>query len=115
MTAIPHLPPFIPGHRWFMPLGTGHVYCRYSFRDGLRCLDLADVQVHDGERGHGLFTGLLDALEPLCGADHGIQALYIENVLNARLAAFLRRRGYRARLSAADPHVQSPCFLYQPD
>jgi hypothetical protein len=121
MTYIPDLPPYIPGHRWFMPLGSGHVYCRYSTRPAprsagpLRCLDLADIELPESERGHGLLTSLLEELEPVCGPSHGIQGLWLENVINQRLAAFLRRRpGYIQCVSNADPQAQAPCFVYQP-
>lgn len=111
--AMPNLPPFILGTRWFMPLGGGRVYCRYSVRDGLRCLDLADMELPEDERGGGLLTGLLEDLEPVCGPSNGIQALHIENVLNPRLAEFFRRRGYAQLTSAADPQGLAPCFLHR--
>lgn len=116
MTALPPLPPFIAGTRWFMPFGSGRLYCRYSFRDGLRCLDLADMELPEAERGQGRLTALLNQLEPVCGAAHGIQALHIESVLNPRLAKFLRgRAGYIQRKAPADPDSIAPSFLYRPE
>ena len=116
MTYLPNLPPYSPGHRWTMPLGSGSIWCRYSVRDGLRCLDLANMEIPEEERGNGLFTALLDELEPVCGSANGIQALHIESVMNKDLAGFFRLRpGYYERLSRADPDRAAPSFIYRPE
>jgi hypothetical protein len=115
------LPPFLAGRRWFVTLGGGQVYMRYSLqpRPGsyskvLRCLDVADITLPEAERGQGTFTRLLDVLESACG--HEYEALRMENVLNTRLAAFFGRRpGYVRVLHGSDPEGKCPCFIYVPD
>lgn len=93
------LPLFAWGTRWREPLGEGYVYCRCSLRicrgRSVRLLDLADAWLPEGERGRGQFTAFLERAEALVEARGDYDGIYVENVLNPLLNAFLRRRqGY---------------------
>jgi len=54
-------------------------------------LDIASVTVAVDKRGQGLFSKFLDDLRVACPE----AAIYVENVVNVRLAAMLRRRGFQ--------------------
>lgn len=120
----PVLPNFILSRRWHEALGPngGTVYVRCSYRRDpdnhmkmLRTLDIADVNLPDEDRGKGYFTEFLATIEPEARRGHGIEALYIENVLNERLAAFFRKReGYRPAVEAA-PDPRCPSFIFTGD
>ena len=58
---------------------------------GALCFDLANITVR--LPGTGIFTKLLANMQSLA-AEHGLDAVYIENVLNKRLAEHLRKMGY---------------------
>lgn len=58
-----------------------------------RTIDLATLDVAESERGKGHLTRWLTSIEDL--ARNHRRAVYIESVLNPRLAHFLTKRGYR--------------------
>lgn len=70
------------------------VYVRKSRRalskggEVVECVDVANVMIEEGWRSLGLFTALLCVVEGMC------RNVYVENILNERLAGFLVRRGY---------------------
>lgn len=66
-------------------------------------LDIANVVVTARQRGKGRFTALLLRLR----RDYSDIPLYLESVLNPRLAAYLRRRPECEELYNNDP----PCFV----
>ena len=55
--------------------------------------DIASVEVTSDKRGNGIFTEFLKVAEDLA-RENGFDAVYVENLLNPRLASFLARRGY---------------------
>jgi len=55
-------------------------------------LDIANVNVIEESRGHGIFTAFLERVEREA-ADRN-RAVLVENLHNKRLHAFLVRRGY---------------------
>lgn len=65
---------------------------RYINGEVCETLELASFEV-DGELGQGNFTAFLEHVEPYARLEGVI--LFVENVLNDRLADFLRRRGYK--------------------
>ena len=87
-------------NRWFS-CPVLEIYIRRSFhslpsRDGklvvTNTLDLANVTVNDEYRGKGYFTHLLRNIEKMA-AYHQL-TLYVENILEPRLASFLEREDY---------------------
>ena len=53
------------------------------------------IQVCEEWCGRGLITGVLDVLEEwLRDGEAGCSALYVQNIVNPRLAQFLARRGW---------------------
>jgi N-acetylglutamate synthase-like GNAT family acetyltransferase len=55
--------------------------------------DIANIDVEARQRGKGIFTDWLTLVERETKSA-GLEAVYVENVLNPRLADFLTRRGY---------------------
>lgn len=53
-----------------------------------QCIDIATVEVDEERRGRGHFTNLIKYL-------HGSYNIYVENVMNERLARFLERSGFQ--------------------
>lgn len=72
------------------------MYLRHGlhFIDGrvTACLDIANVLV--SSPGKGLFTEFLDAVEALVAQHPTVHYVFVENIMNQRLAVFLRKRGY---------------------
>lgn len=101
------------GARWREQFGAnGSIYCRVTLRVvedglGLRTLDLADINLPEDERGKGLFRALLGGLEAQLATFPALDALFVENVINERLARFLRRRGWR------EDWRQPQCFYFK--
>lgn len=71
------------------------IYCRlglvyiHTMDQYVHCLTIANVSVEEGYQGKGRFTELLDDLER---SPH--LSIYVEQIMNPRLDAFLERRGY---------------------
>lgn len=106
---------FVHGRRWREPLCGGYVYCRHSVRTTsrgqLRCIDLADTDIPEPQRGQGALTAFLEQVEAQVSPAGAFQAIYIENVFNRRLVGFFtRRRGYVSVAATAGP----PSFFYLP-
>lgn len=55
-------------------------------------LDIASVEVHPSYQGRGLFTRFLKRCEAIARIHH--RGVYVENILNPKLAAFVYRQGY---------------------
>lgn len=72
---------------------------RHIIDRGRKCLDIADVNVHPDKYGKGVFAEWLKMAETIAPT-YGIDGLYVENVINERLPAFLIRNGY-----VAVPHM----------
>lgn len=74
-----------------------NVYVRkaHHFWDGSRksTLDVANINVPHPYKGRGLFTAWLTQAE-IIAREEGFEAVYVESLLNPRLADFLYRRGY---------------------
>jgi hypothetical protein len=96
------------------------VYHRYSFRpthsaELVRCIDLALVELPEEERSKGHLTRYLEELEGLCGYPSDIEGVYVESVMETRLAAFFAHRpGYTRRLTPLDPNnaFTAPSYLF---
>jgi GNAT superfamily N-acetyltransferase len=56
-------------------------------------IDIADVEVEEGERRKGAFRSLLSHIEPLA-KKHGI-AVYVQSITNDHVITELQRRGYQ--------------------
>lgn len=69
-------------------------------------LDIASVEVVEHLRGYKAFTLYLDRIEPTYD-------IYIENVLNERLSAFLKRRGYLEDVRYGWADTAAPCFYHK--
>lgn len=72
------------------------VYIRRSNRflsdKSVPALDIASVEVDQKYRGMGIFTSFLNRFE--AAASELNRAVFVENILNARLVTFLMNRGY---------------------
>ena len=68
--------------------------------------DLANIVIEEKLRGQGRFKKLLAEIEQLA-RKHGFDCLYVESVLNNRLASFLTRSGWTQH-----PYIDpiAPCF-----
>lgn len=77
----------------------GKMYLRRSMRaipgktDLQLMLDVASIDFE--KKGTGAFTGYLDHMEKQLLEDPTINGIWVENLLNDRLASFLERRGYQ--------------------
>jgi hypothetical protein len=106
---------FMHGKRWWDKLAGGDIYMRHSTRlhpvtaEHLRCIDLANVELPEDRRGRGAFSIFLTELEEAVSQSDQFDAVYVENVMNERLAVFLIIRGY-----APIPNTRPPCFLHIP-
>lgn len=56
--------------------------------------DIANITVSAELRGAGLFTGMLGEIELLVEKSARHRGVFVENVMDERLRAFLERRGY---------------------
>lgn len=104
--AIADLKPFEA--RW-IEVPEGKIYLRRSEHPGIgETIDIPSVEFDDAARGQGAFRRYLGLVESEAAA-RGIGAVYVEQVMNPRLADFLRRRGYRQEtpLTGADPGMSS--------
>lgn len=86
---------------------------RYLFPNNsmlVKCLDIANVVIDaKNKRGEGYFTSLLEWLEANTHR-YGIEALYVENVLDLRFSTFFTNRP-RWNLSIHSlPNL--PCYYY---
>lgn len=88
------------------------VYVRKSRRIGpneriiVKTLDVASITMH--EEGRGTFHGLLPEIMKLINR-HGIDYVYIENVLDERFAKYLARHGGKQTGQAWAP----PSFFFR--
>ena len=82
------------------------VYARLSVRyfrgERVNTLELANITAKKQGKGH--FTSFITQAEKLAKA-HGL-AVFIENVLEERFAAFFSNRGYTKL-----PNTNPPCFI----
>ena len=73
-----------------------------------QCLDLGTIEIHEDLRGQGVLSAVLEALEEL----NPWGTVFIENVLDPKLADALRKRGYITDQSK--PALEgSPACLYK--
>jgi len=70
----------------------GHHVLTKDAGDTFPCLDLANIQVVKEYRGHGYFTKFLSRAEK--EASNRGWAIFVESILEPRLAIFLKKRGY---------------------
>lgn len=97
-------------NKWFERPEIGfQIYLRLGYRvlegkEMVLCLQVANVGVAEPYCGKGIFTDVLSRLETIHSC------LLIENVLNPRLAAFLKRRGYIEEKNHGIPGVTSTWF-----
>ncbi len=78
-------------------------------RGGLcKSFQIANITV--ATRGQGLFTKYLMFAEGEVARSPDVHYLYVESVLNKRLAAFLLRRGYTERKFGIGPSSFYKCF-----
>lgn len=84
------------GARARLSFGPLMVWFRIAGRmmDGIPGLtiDIADVEVEEGERRKGAFRSLLSHIEPLANK-HGL-AVYVQSITNEHVITELQRRGY---------------------
>ena len=85
-------------------------YVRKSFRrfngvSYLNVFDVASVEVTEGLRGNGIFTHWLTTIED-AAKKAGFDAIYVESLLNPKLAQFLEKRGY----TLVEPSMP-PCYF----
>lgn len=84
------------------------IYVRKAFHivEGHKCctFDVANVSVDTSARGQGIFTNWL-AMAESEASQYGLDGVYVENLLNLRLADWLARRGYK---QTGQPEL--PCF-----
>ena len=59
-------------------------------------LDIANITVQEHLRSQGVFKGFVQLVNGIC-SKHGIQFMYVESVLEPRLADHLRRNGWIER------------------
>ncbi|MDD5371251.1 MAG: hypothetical protein PHQ40_19385, partial [Anaerolineaceae bacterium] len=95
----------IPQNKWFridwvdVYLRTGR---RFIYEEPEFCITIANVQVAPSKKkGKGIFTRFLESVEELG------YTVYIENVLNPRLADFFNRRGYHKLVTEHTPSFVS--------
>jgi GNAT superfamily N-acetyltransferase len=74
------------------------------FRMFFDVIDVANISVQESHQGKGIFTEWLTAAEDI--AKETDRIVFVENVLNKKLAGWLERRGY----SRMGP-VETPCFF----
>lgn len=98
--------------------GTLLIYVRKSLRyhkDSLiLCFDIATINNEEFARGKGQFKGLLLALVATLKSSpvqniYAFQGIYIENVLNPRLAIFIEKMGFVRTTLTPSP---TPCYLF---
>jgi N-acetylglutamate synthase and related acetyltransferases len=58
-----------------------------------RTFDVANIKVNEQMQGQGIFTHWLTVIED-AARKAGFECVYVESLLNPRLADFLARRGY---------------------
>lgn len=89
------------------------VYIRKSSRlkgeEWIPCVDVANLELVKGLRGKGIFTEWITRLEDI--ADARDMHVYVENLLNDRLAQFFLRRDYYV----VSNHCNIPCMLRNPN
>ncbi|WP_423396055.1 hypothetical protein [Burkholderia sp. LMG 21824] len=76
-------------------IATVYVRCAARFFDGepFMTLDIANVEVHERYRQHGIFSVLVEECER-AALMLGRQGVFVENVLNPIVFEALKRRGY---------------------
>jgi GNAT superfamily N-acetyltransferase len=90
---------------------------RLYLRTGLRRIEgstvkavtIASVSVYERRKSRGIFTAILTEIEKIA-ANAGL-SVFVENVLNSRLADFFERRGY----GECKDRIPDICFFYKPD
>lgn len=70
-----------------------------------KTIDIASVEVYEQHRSKGFFTMFLSCVEEL--ADQEGRAVYVESVMESRLAGFLIARGY-IQTDKLDPGFTNP-------
>lgn len=98
----------------WIDVGHVHVYVRRGLHmieaEATDTFDVANVEVQEDLRGRGMFTTFIVNLEVLLRSElllsrSNIQVLYVENVLNHRLAVSLAEWDF-TRIEGSEP----PCF-----
>jgi hypothetical protein len=88
------------GSEW-VDLPEGRIYLRAGQRPGIgRTLEIPNIEFDEAARGKGAFTRYLTQIEREA-SNRGFDGVYVEQIFNERLEAFLRRRGYRDEPSDA--------------
>jgi len=90
------------------PYQRGEPYLRGNMR---HTLDIANMNSPESQRGQGKFWSLLDWLD--LSPPPEFDGLYLENVLNVRLAASLRKRAGVLEIPTVFGAEGIPCF-YRP-
>jgi len=90
------------------------VYMRITRRiligPGLRpTIDIANINLQENRRGQGVFTAWLERIEARAG-ELG-RAVFVENLHNKKLYAFLKRRGYQDTTLS---HPECPSVFLHP-
>lgn len=84
------------GNKWIESDDRISMYLRrtrhHIDNETVECIDIANIAVSEEYQGQGIFTGYLLAIEALAQV-HNL-TVYIENIHNPRLGAFLLKRGY---------------------
>ncbi len=82
-------------NRWFHGPHIG-MYLRRTRRviddNVVETIDIANVEVDEAHQGKGIFTEYLSVIESLAIWNH--LTVYMENILNPKLAEFMFKRGY---------------------
>lgn len=95
----PHLDVFVRnGQRLF--------YSEEGYGEFNRCLDIVNVNVHPKYQRKGVFSDFLKLAEETC-IKRDVPYVFVENVLNKHLPAFLIRQGY----SLMPYRLSVPCYF----
>lgn len=80
----------------------GNHYINGEFVPASQCFDVASVEVVEKYQGKGQFKTFLRTLRDILPR-YGFRYLYIENLLNERLEAFLIREGFTYQERSVPP------------
>lgn len=101
---------FAPERKGWVEEGPLRAYLRFDPPGALGpTLVLVSVGVEEHLQGRGVFTAWLERAERQADAEGRI--LYVENIVNERLLAFLLRRGYREAVGTLDTCAYRPVPL----
>lgn len=112
MTLVEEIEEFLKAHKrnqWFeddqMKVYIRRAFHRVNSQTLANTLDIASIEVDEKLQGQGIFTRFIAKMEILADK-HGL-VVYVESVMNTRLAKFLNKIGYIRTDEGWNP---APCF-----